>query len=174
MLSTNLSCIYLCSPYHQKSNIKSKRKRLFNSCEAIAVITRDIVVFYNSKNLNCIGSLCFLGLEEKYWRSPFLNNFIGVIFEAGNETHEKIWSDFGAEQKLRVERKGSGFCSCRCFWEREKLMCEKNFSKRAKFFVNVRLFKVVFLQLLMVMKFDYDFCFCISFTLVLIGLEGFK
>ena len=28
----------------------------------------------------------------------FLINFIGVIFEAGNETREKIWSDFGAEQ----------------------------------------------------------------------------
>ena len=28
-----------------------------------------------------------------------LINFIGVIFEAGNETREKIWSDFGGEQK---------------------------------------------------------------------------
>ena len=35
----------------------------------------------------------------------FLINFIGVIFEAGNETREKIWSDFGADQKLRAERK---------------------------------------------------------------------
>ena len=41
----------------------------------------------------------FLRLEEEYWRSPFLINFIGVIFEAGNETREKIWSGFGAEQK---------------------------------------------------------------------------
>ena len=41
----------------------------------------------------------FLRLEEEYWRSPFLINFFGVIFEAGNETREKIWSDFGAEQK---------------------------------------------------------------------------
>ena len=30
-------------------------------------------------------------------------------FEAGNETREKIWSGFGAEQKWRVERKKSGF-----------------------------------------------------------------
>ena len=45
----------------------------------------------------------------------FLINFIGVIFEAGNETREKIWSNFGAEQKLRAERKESGFCSYRCF-----------------------------------------------------------
>ena len=29
----------------------------------------------------------------------FLINFIGVIFEAGSETPEKIWSDFGAELK---------------------------------------------------------------------------
>ena len=76
--------------------------------------------------MNCIGigALSFLRLEEDYWRSPFLRleedywrspffttrrgvleksffliNFIGVIFEAGKETREKIWSDFGAEQK---------------------------------------------------------------------------
>ena len=33
-----------------------------------------------------------------------------MIFEAGNETREKIWSDFGAEQNEgSVERKESGF-----------------------------------------------------------------
>ena len=41
----------------------------------------------------------FLRHEEEYWRSHFIINFIGVKFEAGNETREKIWSDFGAEQK---------------------------------------------------------------------------
>ena len=79
-------------------------------------------LFCNSNNMNYIGALFFLKelfncsqtkfvaiilvlfifflrLEEEYWRSPFLINFIGVIFEAGNETREKIWSDFGAEQK---------------------------------------------------------------------------
>ena len=55
--------------------------------------------FYNSKNLNSIGTL------------SFLINFIGMIFEVGNETREKIWSDFGAEQKWRAEQKESGFCS---------------------------------------------------------------
>ena len=35
------------------------------------------------------------GVLEK---SFLLINFIGVIFEAGNETRKKIWSDFGAEQ----------------------------------------------------------------------------
>ena len=37
------------------------------------------------------------------------------------------------------------FCSYRCFWESENLMCEKIFSERAKFFfVHVRLLKAVF------------------------------
>ena len=68
-----------------------------------------------------------------------------MVFEAGNETREKVGSDFGAEQKWRAERKESGFCSYRCFWESEKLMCEKISSKRAKFFfVHVRHFKAVF------------------------------
>ena len=35
-------------------------------------------------------------------------------------------------------------------------MCDKIFSKRAKFFVHMRLLKAIFLQLLMVMRFDYD------------------
>ena len=35
----------------------------------------------------------------------FLINIIGVIFEAGNETREKIWNDFCAKQKRRAERK---------------------------------------------------------------------
>ena len=35
-----------------------------------------------------------------FWQSAsYVINFIGVIFEARNETREKIWSDFGAEQK---------------------------------------------------------------------------
>ena len=32
-----------------------------------------------------------------------------MIFKAGNETREKIWSGFGAEQKWRAERKEIGF-----------------------------------------------------------------
>ena len=39
-----------------------------------------------------------------------------MIFEAGNETREKIWSDFGAEQKLRAERKESGFVHTALFF----------------------------------------------------------
>ena len=71
------------------------------------------------------SAVFLLRLEEEYWRSPFLNNFIGVNFEAGNETREKIWSDFGAEEKEEWSEK-SGFWSYRCFLESEKLRCEKN------------------------------------------------
>ena len=35
-------------------------------------------------------------------------------------------------------------------------MCEKIFSKRAKFFCSHAAFKSIFFQLLMVMRFDYD------------------
>ena len=42
-------------------------------------------VFYNSKRSN--GEVLYLF------------NFIGVIFEAGNEMREKNWSDFSGEQK---------------------------------------------------------------------------
>ena len=41
----------------------------------------------------------FVSFPEFFRLCIFLINFIGVIFEAGNETREKIWSDFGAEQK---------------------------------------------------------------------------
>ena len=36
------------------------------------------------------------------------------------------------------------FCSYRCFWESEKLMCEKIFSERAKFFCSRAAFKSSF------------------------------
>ena len=82
--------------------ILGKHSDLFiNSRTAIAgAIIALLLVFYNSKNLNCIGALSFFydskrSIEEVL----FLINFIGVNFEAGNETREKIWSDFGAEQK---------------------------------------------------------------------------
>ena len=48
--------------------------------------------------MNCIGALSFYDSKRSIGEVLFLINFIGVIFEAGNETREKIWSDFGAEQ----------------------------------------------------------------------------
>ena len=57
-------------------------------------------IFYNSKNLNCIGALSFYDSKRSIGEVLFffLINFIGVIFKAGNETREKIWSGFCAEQ----------------------------------------------------------------------------
>ena len=81
----------------------------------------------------------------------FLINFIGVIFEAGNETRVIL-----ALNKSEERSQKSGFCSYRCFRETEKLMCEEIFSKRAKFFVHVRHFKAVFFHFL-VKRFRYDF-----------------
>ena len=64
----------------------------------------------------------------------FLIKFIGVNFEAGNETREKIWSDFVTEQNEEWSEKRVVFCSYRRFLESEKLRCEKKFCKQAKFF----------------------------------------
>ena len=55
-------------------------------------------IFYISMNLNCIGALSFYDSKRSIGEVLFLINFIGVIFEAGNETRGKIWSDFVAEK----------------------------------------------------------------------------
>ena len=57
-------------------------------------------IFLQFKEFELYWGAVFLRLEEEYWRSPFfLINSIGVNFEAGNETREKISSDLVAEQK---------------------------------------------------------------------------
>ena len=73
---------------------------LFNSRTAIAgAIIGLLLVFYNSKNLNCIGALSFYDSKRSIGEVLFfLINFIGVIFKAGNETREKMLSGFCAEQ----------------------------------------------------------------------------
>ena len=49
-----------------------------------------------------------------------------MIFEAGNETREKVWRDFVSEQHEEwSEKRVVFFCSYRCFLESEKLRCEK-------------------------------------------------
>ena len=70
----------------------------------------------------------------EFFRLCFFNQFFRVNFEAANETREKIWSDFVAEQNEEWSEKRMVFCSYRCFRESEKLRCEKEFCKRAKFF----------------------------------------
>ena len=58
-----------------------------------------LLVFLQFKEFELYWGAVFLRLEEEYGEILFLINFIGVNFEAANETREKIWSDFGAEQK---------------------------------------------------------------------------
>ena len=48
--------------------------------------------FYKSKNLNCIGALSFLRLEEEYWRSPFFNQLEWFLKrEMKRVKNEWIW-----------------------------------------------------------------------------------
>ena len=81
-----------------------------------------------------LGRCLFTTRRGVLEKSFFFNQFYWSEFWSGKWNAWKTWSDFGAEQKWKAERKESGFCSYRCFWESEKLICEKNFSKRAKFF----------------------------------------
>ena len=136
-LSENRASLLIAAPTSQPAIIALL---IFFTFQRIWIVLGRCL-FYDSKR--SIGEVLF-----------FLINFIGLIFEAGNETRKKIWSDFSAEQKWRVEQKESSFCSYRFFWESEKLMCEKIFSKRANFFCSHAAFKSIFLQLL-VMWFDY-------------------
>ena len=94
--------------------------------------------------MNCIWALCFYDSKRSIGEVLFLINFIGVNFEAGNDTREKIWSDFGAEQNEEWSEKSVVFCSYCCFLESEKLRCAKKFCKRVKFYVHVRHFKAIF------------------------------
>ena len=50
-----------------------------------------------------------------------------MIFEAGNETREKNWSDLVAEQKCRAERKESGFLFIPLFLREREIDVRKNF-----------------------------------------------
>ena len=76
-----------------------------------------------------MGRCLFVRFEEEHWRSPFFKiNFIGLNYEAGNETRENIWSEFVAEKRVV-------FCSYRCFLESEKLRREKNSVSEQKFVV---------------------------------------
>ena len=60
-----------------------------------------------------------------------------MIFEVRNETREKFWSDFGAEQKWRAERKE--WCLLVPLFLREReIDVWTIFSKRAKFFDGYR------------------------------------
>ena len=75
----------------------------------------------------------------------FFNQFYWSEFLSGKWNAWKNLEWFGCWTKVKSGAKREWFfCSYRCFWESEKLMCEKIFSERAKFFVHMRLLKAVF------------------------------
>ena len=140
-------------------------KRICISCSFInsrtaiawAIIGLLLVFFYNSKNLNCIGALSFLRLEEEYWRSSF---FKSILLEWFLKRETKRVKKFGVIFVLNKSEERSEnrvvFVHTVVF-ERARNWCVKKFSlSERNFFVHVRLLKAVFLQLLMVIRFDYD------------------
>ena len=73
---------------------------VFNSRTAIAgAIIGLLLVFLQFKEFELYwGAVFFYDSKRSIGEVLFLINFIGVIFKAGNETREKIWSGFCAEQ----------------------------------------------------------------------------
>ena len=72
----------------------------------------------------------------------FLITYIGVNFDARNETPQKLLNSLDAEQNWRVEWKEGSFLQAGVFERSKNLGGEK----WAKSFLNVRLFKTVFLK----------------------------
>ena len=90
------------------------------------------------------GAVFFTTRRGVLDKSFFKINFIGVNFEAGNETREKICSDFVADQNEEWSEKRVVFCSYRCFLESEKLRCGKNSVSERFFLFTCGILKQVF------------------------------
>ena len=84
-------------------------------------------IFYNSKNLNCIGALSFYDSKRIIGEVLFFNQFFWSDFWSGKWNAWKIWSDFGAEQTWRTERKESGFLFIPLFLREREYYVWKNF-----------------------------------------------
>ena len=67
-----------------------------------------------------------------------------MIFEAGNKTREKIWSDFVAEQNEEWSKKRVVFLFISLFSREREIEVKKKFCKRAKFFCSRAAFKSSF------------------------------
>ena len=80
--------------------------RVIDSRTAIAGANIGLIlVFLQIKEFELYWGRCLFTTRRVLEKSFFLITLVGVNFEAGNETREKIWSDFGTEQKRRAERK---------------------------------------------------------------------
>ena len=69
------------------------------SCRLSGAILQCSWFFLQFKEFEFYWSAVFTTRRGVLENSFFSINFSGVIFETGNETREKIWIDFGAEQK---------------------------------------------------------------------------
>ena len=134
----------------------TNKKGLFNNSRtAIAgAIIGPLLVFYNSKNLSCIGALSFYDSKRSIGEVLFFNQFYWSDFWSGKWNLRKKLEWFWCW--IKVKSGASGFCLYRCFWESEKLMCKKIFSKRAKFLFTCGILKQFF-SFILVKRFGYDF-----------------
>ena len=80
-------CKLPCKPqFHRYSNYRS--------------VIFYFTVYYNSKEFELHWGAVFFKTRRGVLENAFFKiNFIGVNFEVGNETREKIWSDFVAVMK---------------------------------------------------------------------------
>ena len=92
------------------------------------------------------GTVFFTTRRGVLEKSFFKIIFIGVNFEAGNETRVKIWSDFVAEQNEEWSEKRVVFLFISLFSREREIEVSKKICKREKFFVHVRHFKAVFFR----------------------------
>ena len=118
---------------------------LFNSRPHLLIrLLLRLYFFYNSKNLNCIGALSFLRLEEEYWRSPFFNQFLEWILKREMKQVKKFGVILVLNKSEKRSEKRVVFVHTAVF-ERARNWCVKKFflSERI-FFVHVRLLKAVF------------------------------
>ena len=53
------------------------------------IFLHSLIILITIQELDCIGALSFFTTRREVLEKFFLINFIGVIFEAGNETSEK-------------------------------------------------------------------------------------
>ena len=121
--------------------MRSDLSEFFNSSTAIAgAIIGLLLVFYNSKNLNCIGALSFYDWK----RSPFFNQFYWSDFWSGKWNAWKKLEWFWCWTKVKSGAKREVFVHTAVF-ERARNWCVKKFSlSERNFFVHVRHFKAVF------------------------------
>ena len=97
---------------------------MINSREAIAAIIGDILIFYDSKNLNCIGVLSFYDSKRSIGEVLFLNQFYWSDFWSGKWN---AWKNFLGWTKVKSGAKSERFLFIPLFLRERKIELLKNF-----------------------------------------------